>query len=356
MFRGFFGFKSINEQSKRDRIYSVDLLEKQSNKRKYEQEKVELKNRFELWKDPGEKKFVGLKVVFDSRKSIDEGARELLKILEDFDINCSLFFASGVDGKGESFLSLLNPFFYGEITKSKSLKAEGFKTLFSGLLLPTKNIGTIPDDLKNKILEKNYDIGSYCFSPSKWVKAVNSRNEDLISLLYHQSIDNFEETFKGKKCSSFSAPYFICSNATMLLKENLYFDYSSDCRGIDPFFPVIDTRVLKTPQVPVTLPMMSEFFYINGEKPEHYFDLLLEEISKQRYPVYEINPLFEIKLHKREFRKFLENALKNGITFISLRDVMAIRVKNEKPLPRCTLSYGLMEGRRRPVTIQMLEV
>jgi len=35
---------------------------------------------------------------------------------------------------------------------------------------------------------------------------------------------------------------------------------------------------------------------------------------------------------------------------------MAIRVKNEKPLPRCTLSYGLMEGRRRPVTIQMLEV
>jgi len=50
---------------------------------------------------------------------------------------------------------------------------------------------------------------------------------------------------------------FKCYDA---LKENLYFDYSSDCRGIDPFFPVIDTRVLKTPQVPVTLPMMSEFF------------------------------------------------------------------------------------------------
>jgi len=356
MFRGFFGFKSINEQSKRDRIYSTEFLEEQSKKRKYEQEKVELKERFKINKTLDDKKVVGLKVVFDSRKSIDVGLEKTIKILEEYDLNSSLFFASGAEGKGESLLSLLNPLFYREITKSKSLKAEGFKTLFSGLLLPPKNIGIIPDDLKNEILKKNYDIGSYCFSPSKWVKAVNSRNEDLISLLYHQSIDNFEETFKGKKCTSFSAPYFICSNATMLLKESLYFDYSSDCRGIDPFLPVIDTRVLKTPQVPVTLPMISEFFSINGEKPDQFFDFILDEISKQRYPVYEINPLFEINLYERDFRKFLENGSKKGIAFTSLRDVMAIRVGSEKPIPRCTLSYGLIEGRRRAVTIQMLEV
>lgn len=357
MFRGFFGFRSIKEESKRKKIYATSQEEQQEKekKRKYEQEQVDLKNKFSYRKELLGKKAVGLKIRIDSNKALMEALPSLIEIMNKYQIQYTLFVSSGKAGLGESPLALINPFWYKEITKSKQLAIEGFENVFSGLFLPSKEICKNGETILSELKEKGVDLGSGGFWPPKWIKGVLKRDDELISQLYSKSIDEFEKVFKTK-CTSFSAPSFFCSNASMLEKEKFYFDFSSDCRGTDPFFPVIDTKVLKTPQVPVTLPLISEWLCAGNGDIQSYYNFLLNEITKQKYPVFEILPLYELVSFRKEFEDFLEKAAKSGIVFVSLREFLGLRIAEEKPLPRCTLSYGLIEGRRRFVTIQMFEV
>ncbi len=359
MFRGFFGFKSVKNETKRKQIYAIsrnENLEKEK-KRKYEQEQVDLKSKFNFRAELLGKKIAALKIRIDSSKSLTNAIPYLIDVLKKRKADCTIFVSSGKCGSGENIFSLLNPLFYKEIVNSRKLKAEGFDTVFSGILLPKKDIIQPQgmEILKEIKENKGFDLGTGCFSPPVWIKGVLKRDEEVISMLYNLSIEEFEKVF-GTKCSSFSAPSFFCSNATMLEKENFYFDYSSDCRGTDPFFPVIDTKVLKTPQVPVTLPLISEWLCSHDKNPESFFKYILEEIEKQKYPVYEILPPYEGMLYKEEFEKFLDEASKRGIIFISLRELLGLKIAEDKPLPRCTLSYGLVEGRRQFATIQMFEV
>lgn len=357
MFRGFFRFKSIKDESKRSKIYTVsnEQFLAKDTKRKYVEDKVDLKDKFPFRKELHQKKVVGLRTVIDTNNSLKRGVVNLSKILKNFDAGCTFFISSGKAGLGESPLSLFNPFFYSEIIKSKRLKLEGFENVFSGLLLPSKDILKGDVDILESLKRDGFDIGSGSINPPEWIKGVLRRDEEAISTLYSFSIDVFEKIFK-MRCSSFAAPSFFCSNATMLLKENFYFDFSSDCRGIDPFFPVIDTKVLKTPQVPITLPLMSEWFCSGRGNAKSFFDYILNEIDKQKYPVYEILPLYEGEEFKSEFENFLVSCSKKGIVFLSLREFLGLRISEEKPLPRCTLSYGLIEGRRRFATIQLFDV
>lgn len=357
MFRGFFRFKSIKDETKRKKIYAVsneEFLAKDKG-RKYEEDKVDLKDKFPFRKDLSKKKVVGLRTVVDTNRSLKRGVVNLSKILKNFDAGCTFFISSGKAGLGESPLSLFNPFFYSEIIKSKRLKLEGVENVFSGLLLPSKDILKGDVEILENLKRDSFDLGSGSFNPPKWIKSVLRRDEEAISALYNISIEEFENIFK-MRCYSFAAPSFFCSNATMLLKENFYFDFSSDCRGIDPFFPVIDTRVLKTPQVPVTLPLISEWFCAGRKNAKSFFDYILNEIDKQKYPVYEILPLYEGEEFREEFERFLNNCSKKGIIFVSLREFLGLRISEEKPLPRCTLSYGIIEGRRRFATIQLFDV
>jgi hypothetical protein len=57
-----------------------------------------------------------------------------------------------------------------------------------------------------------------------------------------------------------------------------------------------------------------------------------------------------------EFAGFLREARNRGIQVIPLRDLLALRLSTGKALPRCTMSYGEIEGRAGVVSMQMLEV
>ncbi|MCX7830515.1 MAG: hypothetical protein N2445_05595, partial [Acidobacteria bacterium] len=188
MFRGFFNFRSIKDQTKRKQIYSIskEAQTEKEKKRKYEQEQVDLKNKFSYRSDLLGKKIVGLKIRIDSNRSLKKGAPNLIETLKKFNANATFFVSFGKSGNGESLFSLFNPFFYREIAKSQQLKIEGFDYAFSGLLAPPKDILQNGEEILSEIKEKGFDIGSGCFSPPLWIKAVLKRDEEAISQLYNR--------------------------------------------------------------------------------------------------------------------------------------------------------------------------
>lgn len=355
MFGRIFGLKPLNKERIRKSLYQPPIEEGEHEKKKLEDVRIESKDKYPFRPSLAGRKAVGLKTVVDTRRALEEGAKPLLEIYAKNSALSSFFIASGKDGRGESLLSLLSPAFHSENSKTKKVAREGFKTAYSGILSPPRPVYEGLEEIAIGISKSGHDAGCYGYSPSKWRSAVGARSEDAIALNYENGITGFEEVFH-KKAAAFAAPFFLCSNATILLQEKFGFDYASDCRGTDPFLPVIDPRVMRTPQVPVTLPTVQEWLSAGNGDARSFYEFILKESAIQKYPVLEISPLWDGIAFADEFGEFMEKASKEGFAFASLREVLGLRLAEPAPLPRCTLSYALMEGRRQEVTIQMLEV
>ena len=357
MFGRLFGLKPLDKEKIRKSLYQPPIEEggREEKKRKLEDVKIESKDKYPFRPGLGGKKVIGLKTVVDTRRALEEGVRPLLDIYGANSALSSFFMACGNDSRGESFLSLLDPSFHSENSRTQKVRREGFKTAYSGLLSPPRPVSGGLSEAASEIIRKGHDAGLYGFSPAKWKSAVSSRNEDAVALNYERGLSEFEDLLRIR-ARSFAAPFFLCSNATILLQENFAFDFASDCRGTDPFLPVIDPRVMKTPQVQVTLPTVTEWLAAGNGDERSFYEFILKESSIQKYPVLEVSPLYDGIAFAGEFAGFLEKASKEGFAFASLRELLGLRLAEPAPLPRCTLSYGLVEGRRREVTIQMLEV
>lgn len=355
MFGRIFGLRPLNKEKIRKSLYQPPIEEGGHEKKKLEDVRIESKEKYTFRPELKGKKVIGLKTVVDTRRALEEGVKPLLDIYKKNSALSSFFVAGGRDGRGESFLSLLNPAFHSENSRTKKIEREGFKTAYSGLLSPPRPVAEGLEEIVLEISRSGHDAGSCGFSPSRWKSAVAARNEDAIALNYENGISEFEEIFH-KKALAFAAPFFLCSNSTVLLQEKFGFDYASDCRGIDPFLPVIDPRVMRTPQVPVTLPTVTEWLAAGNGDARSFYDFVLKESGIQKYPVLEVCPLYDGIAFANELNDFMDKAVKQGFAFASLREILGLRLAEPAPLPRCTLSYALMEGRRHEVTIQMLEV
>jgi hypothetical protein len=132
--------------------------------------------------------------------------------------------------------------------------------------------------------------------------------------------------------------------------------YGSDCRGMDPFFPVIEGRTLNTPQVPSTLPTLDEALGLTDRDAHAFFDRMLGEVKAGEWPVLTIHAELEGGPFGGAFSDFLSKAREQGIVILPLVDLLAARLGVGTPLPRCTMAYGAIDGRHGVVSVQMLEV
>jgi peptidoglycan/xylan/chitin deacetylase (PgdA/CDA1 family) len=72
-----------------------------------------------------------------------------------------------------------------------------------------------------------------------------------------RAVDAFASIFKSApRCSA--APAWVCTPESLELQESLGLDYASDTRGRTPFYPIVDGRTLRVPQIPVTAPTLDE--------------------------------------------------------------------------------------------------
>lgn len=288
---------------------------------------------------------LGLRIDVATHDGMREGLPRLLDALAASGVHATVFAALGPDRTGLRLAALL---------RSKVRPAYTARTLLSGLLLPPRPV--VHEEVARRVRAEGHALGVLGWDPAAWTTGLNRKMSGWAPGEMERAFDAYAGLF-SEKPRAYAAPGWLCNNDTLIYQENLGLEFASDCRGMDPFLPVIDVRVLRTPQVPVTMPTLAEGLDAGlAPDPDAFFAQRLEECGRDLWPALAVSAEVEGRLFPEAFVRFLALASQKGVCLMPLHDLLAHREATGRPLPRCTLSYAAVDGRPGVVSMQMFEV
>lgn len=288
---------------------------------------------------------LGLRVDVWTHEGMREGLPRLLDALSAAGVHASVFVAQGPDRTGLQAPALF---------RSKVRPAYSARTLLSGLLLPGRPVPQ--PEVARRAKAEGHHLGALGWDYSAWAAGLNGKLTGWAAGEMESAFDAYVELL-GQKPTAYAAPGWLCNNDSLIYQENFGLELASDCRGTDPFLPVIDVRVLKTPQVPVTAPTLAEALDAGeAADADAFFSARLAECAPGQWPVLAVSAEVEGRRFPEAFARFLAAAPDRRVRLMPLRDLLAHREATGRPLPRCTLSYAAVDGRPGVVSMQMFEV
>ena len=305
---------------------------------------------------PPGKPLLGLRIDVDTHEGMRDGVPRLLDLLKEAGVHGTFYFAMGPDNSGRAILNVLaRPGFLRKMLRSGAPKIYSLRTMLSGTLLPARKVALAFPGVARRTVEEGHEAGVHGWDHRAWQDRLPKYPSGRVILELERAADAFVEIFSAKPLT-FASPAWLCSKESLFHQERMGLLYGSDCRGTDPFLPVIDYRVLQTPQVPATLPTLDETLGDVDRDAPSFFARMLEESLGQEWPVLTIHAELEGGPFAPDFAAFLKSAQERGVAVVPLAVLLATRLATGLPLPHCTLSYGVVEGRHGVVSCQMLEV
>jgi len=277
---------------------------------------------------------VGLRVDVDTLRGTKIGVPNLLAELAKHDIRASFFFSAGPDNMGRHLWRLLRPAFFFKMLRSNAASLYGWDVIFKGTLWPGPLIAQKAEDEIKAAAEAKHEIGLHGWDHHHWQTSIETMKKDTIA----REIDlgrTVLEDICGKPIDCAAAPGWRLTEAALLAREDFSFRYLSDCRGNTFFYPSVDGRRLKTPQVPVTLPTYDELIGTPGVTKETYNSHLLDQFKPEKLNVLTIHAEVEGIACRSMFAEFLDRAIARRISFRPLGDLLETAPINEGTIVPC---------------------
>ncbi len=274
---------------------------------------------------------IALKIDVPTLNAATVGVPRLLKLLEEYQVIASFFFAVeyNAQGKGlvEKAVSLLG----------KRQKAE--MTLQEAMLA---------------VADAGHEIGLMGFDAGTWRKQAAFANADWTSHQLALGMETFGQLL-GHTPNRFAAPGWQVNAHLLAMEERLEFRYASDVRGKFPFLPSLHNVVSRCPQIPTTLPTLSEM-------------LAQDEIELEKMHEY----LYAESCHVLPFgHVYSANAESEGIQHLDFMEKMLVMWKGQEGslrtlgevrreldlerLPVYQIGWGAIPGRKEHLAMQSVK-
>jgi peptidoglycan/xylan/chitin deacetylase (PgdA/CDA1 family) len=117
------------------------------------------------------------------------------------------------------------------------------------------------------------------------------------------------------------APGWQVTPTSLRVQDEYEFAFASDCRGQRPFYPRVAGTVLKTLQIPTTLPTSDELLGVEGRKEQALSNYYLSKLHEDAVNVLGLHAEIEGLRHAGWLRMFLAAALKLGAQFPLLSEI-----------------------------------
>jgi peptidoglycan/xylan/chitin deacetylase (PgdA/CDA1 family) len=295
-------------------------------------------------------KLLGLRVDVDTHEGMRDGVPRLLDILGSAGVKASFYLAMGPDRSGRAIFNLLKPGFLKKMGRSGAASIYSKRTMLSGTLLPARPVATAFPDTARRIAAEGHDVGIHGWDHRSWQDRLLSYPDSRVANELDRARETFRSTF-GKDPITAAAPAWLTDDRALLHQDGFGMAYATDCRGMEPFLPVIRGHVLKTPQVPATLPTLDEAIGNTCVSARDYFTLVRDESARQLWPVLTVHAEIEGGPYEKPFQNLLEDAGGVGLRCVTLGELLRERISSG-PLSKCPMTYAPVPNRHGVVSTQ----
>ncbi len=292
---------------------------------------------------------LGLRIDVDTHDGMRDGVPKLLEVLGARGVKGTFYLSMGPDNSGKAILNVLRrPGFLAKMRRTRAARVYGLRTILSGTLLPARMIAIALPEVARRITAEGHEAGVHAWDHRHWQDDLERMSEGQTARELARAYEAFAEVF-GAPPTTFAAPAWMGSDASLSFQENLGLDYASDCRGEEPFLPVVGGAALATPQVPTTLPTLDEALGETHADAPSFFAAILEAAPHASWPVFTVHAELEGGPYAGDFGTFLDQAAARGIRPVPLAELLAARRAAAPPLPVCPMRYGTVPGRHGKV-------
>ena len=312
----------------------------------------------------------GLRVDVDTLWGLQQGVKNLLDLFDEFQVKATFFIPFGPDSTGKAIKRVFHERgFFQRMVRLRGVY--GGKGILYGTLLPAPRMGEAHPKVLLEIEKRGHEVGLHGYDHGHWRDDLLKMGEREIGEELKRAFTGFQRVFHRPPHGT-AAPGFRCTEKSLWIQEEFSFRYSSDTRGSSPFFPVLSARIgekneqiLKTLQLPVTLPTLDELIPLREEKKLlEMVDLLnskwLNGLNHQSpitdYHLYTAHAEVEGGPKISLFREFLLRTVEKGecpseanYTLHSLAQKFLTR---REEIPKCSFQWGRVPGRTMEVSWQ----
>ena len=296
---------------------------------------------------------LGLRVDVDTHDGMRDGVPRLLQVMREEGVKATFYFAMGPDRSGLAVLNALRPGFLQKMTRTGAARVYGWRTVLSGTLLPSRPIGTAFPEIARRVRDEGHETGVHAWDHRQWQDRLFRFPPEKTAGELDKGFRAYQGIF-GEPPRTYAAPAWLSNDDALLHEETYGLDYASDCRGTEPFLPVVQGRTLKTPQVPATLPTLDEALGDTFQDAPAYFAAMVAEAARSPWPVFTLHAELEGGPYAEDFRAFLRSAKAAGLRCVPLGELLAER-RTRGALPACPLHHAPVRGRHGVLSTQTLE-
>ncbi|MDL2264695.1 4-deoxy-4-formamido-L-arabinose-phosphoundecaprenol deformylase [Synergistaceae bacterium OttesenSCG-928-I11] len=278
---------------------------------------------------------LAVKVDVDTLRGYVTGMPRLLGLFEKHGIRASIFFSFGPDNSGKAIRRIFRRGFLSKMVRTRAPSTYGFKTLLYGTLLPAPMIVDANPDILRRSCMEGHDCGIHAWDHVLVQDKLHAMAEDDFEALYRKAAAKYEKIL-GVRPTSYAAPGWQASRASLATEERLGLKYASDTRGHSPFLPVMGDFHCAVPQIPTTLPTMDELWGLPGITEETLPDIWMKGLQNE-WNVLTVHAEMEGISQLGCFEKFLETAKARGVTFLTLEEIAGLAILDRHEIVQATL-------------------
>ncbi len=293
---------------------------------------------------------LALKIDVDTYRGTREGVPRLVESLQRHHADATFLFSLGPDNTGRAIKRVFRPGFMSKVTRTSVVEHYGIKTLMYGTLLPAPDIGRECAGLMRSVRDAGFEVGVHTWDHIRWQDHVAGKDFAWTAAEMQKSVQRFEEIF-GQQPRTHGAAGWQMNDHAFGLEQDYGFDYASDCRGTEPFFPIVARQALKVPQLPTTLPTLDELIGLDqltaGNVHEHLLQLTATGSGNH---VYTLHAEMEGMRLRPVFERLLVGWREQGYELTSVRNQFASL--DLALLPKHPVEWGSIPGRSGDLALQ----
>lgn len=287
---------------------------------------------------------VALKIDVTSSRALRVGVPNLLRLLDEYKVRATFFFPFGLDESGRR-----------PLTTWRLRRRLGRAALFYGTVLPGRRFDADSRRLAGEARSRGHEIGVIGCSPAAFARrlafADGARvDADIQCLLAACGEAPFDNTPPLAVANWQTHPRLVASLTTSR------FRYSSMSRGRFPFYPVLQGQRARIPELPTTLPTVTEALGVPGVDADNVHAYLYAE-SRHILPmghVYSASADYEGIDALPVMEKLIVMWKGQGGELQTLGD--RLDTLDNTQLPYHLLGWGTIDGGVRHVAMQSLAV